>query len=418
MTTRPRRLAAFLVGGALASAALVGCGDDPTWFDIAHDESSEPQAEPTPEAVDAGAIAVRDLATLHDAWTAEGGSDVVWSPLATASALAMVRAGATGEVAAAIDEVLGPDSPEAVGALGEAIRRDTGTTSTGDGTSTAELDLGDATAVWGPSGRVWSDGYLDALARSFGASAWTVDVEHDPARATNELNAWVAERVGDEAGPLVPEGSLAADDQLLVTSALSFAAPWADDAFAGTVDFASADGTNAEVDAVVANGTFEVREGDGWRAVTLPLAGRRFAVTVLVPDEAAEGPGLQVQLDELLDALAQPGEPEQQTVVVPAVSLADRTGAGFLTEALAQPGAGLVPMTGDAATAPKQVDGFFGGAALALTPAGLNLEGGTNEAAIVEDAGLVADRPFAVVVHHVATGTPLLQALVTDLTSG
>lgn len=418
MTGRRRRVAALLVGGALASVATVGCGDDPTWFDIGRIESSEPQDEPTPEAIDAGAAAVRDLAKLHDGWTAQAGSDVVWSPLATARALAMVRAGADGELAAQLDEVLGDGSPEAVGALGEAIRRDSGTTSTGDGESTATIELGDATAVWGPSGRVWSGDYVDALGRSFDAAAWTVDVEHDPARAASELDAWAAERVGGEPGDLVPSRVLDDGDRLLVTSALSLAAPWADPASLGAGSFTSADGTTTDVDVVVTNGTFEVREGEGWRAVTLPLAGRRFGVTVLLPDDEPDGPGLQGQLDELIDALAAPGTEEQLTVVVPAIERRDRTDAGPLSEALARPGASLLAMTGDAATAPQQVDGFFGGAALALGPDGLNLGGGTNRAAVFDDAGFAVDRPFAVVVHHVATATPLLQALVTDLTSG
>ncbi|MEZ5137576.1 MAG: hypothetical protein R2711_01985 [Acidimicrobiales bacterium] len=110
----------------------------------------------------------------------------------------MVRAGATGELAGALDEVLGDGGVGAVGAVGEAVRRDAGTTSTGDGT-TAEIELGDATAVWGPSGQTWAPGYLDALARSFGASAWTVDVAHDPAAGGRGARcvgrgAWAASR--------------------------------------------------------------------------------------------------------------------------------------------------------------------------------------------------------------------------------
>ena len=412
-----RRVAALLVGGTLVAGALAGCGDDPAWFEIAHVESSEPQAEPTPEATDAGAAAVRALATRHDGWTAAGGADVVWSPLATARALAMVRAGATGELAGALDEVLGDGGVDAVGAVGEAVRRDAGTTSTSDGT-TAEVELGDATAVWGPSGQTWAPGYLDALARSFGASAWTVDVAHDPARAATELDAWAAARVGGEPGDLVSAKALADDDRLLVTSALSLAAPWATPASLGTLPFTSGDGATADVDVVVADGTFDVRRGDGWQAVSLPLAGGRFAVTVLLPDDVAEGSGLQVQLDELLGALAEPGEPEPLVVAVPAVDRRSRTDAGPFAELLGRPGADLVAMTDDPATAPRQVDGFFGEAVLALGPAGLNVDGGANRGAILDGIDFAVDRPFALVVHHVATGTPLLQALVTDLTSG
>ncbi|MEZ5137577.1 MAG: hypothetical protein R2711_01990 [Acidimicrobiales bacterium] len=184
--------------------------------------------------------------------------------------------------------------------------------------------------------------------------------------------------MGGEPGDLVPAKALADDDRLLVTSALSLAAPWATPASLGTLPFTSGDGSTADVDVVVADGTFDVRRGDGWRAVSLPLAGGRFAVTVLLPDDAAEGSGLQVQLDELLERSAEPGEPEPLVVAVPAVDLRSRTDAGPFAELLGRPGADLVAMTDDPATAPRQVDGFFGEAALALGPAGLNVDGGAN----------------------------------------
>lgn len=427
-----RAVATFVAATlALAAGAVAGCGDEPTSFELSHAESGEAPPTTTDADASAGAAMVRTLAQAMGPGlrTALGDGSLVWSPLATTSALAQLRTGATGGAATAIDQLLGVDGNDpsfdatALGAT-ETARRLAGPVSV-DGEVAGPIVVDQAVALWGRSGTTWSPTLLDRLAQQ-GASMWMADWAQDRDRATADVNRWTAERTDGQAPQVLATGQVADDDRLVVTAAVGFSAPWAEPmALLARQPFTDADGADTAVPFLVASGRFERRQGAGWEAVTVPYVGDAVALTLVSPSAPTGSP--VTALDAALDALVQPGEAMDLSLRFPQFSL-DTTQSGPALNgnaALFEPSEDFAGMTVDEQGRPVAVDAIGQQATIAVGPLGTSVaDQGTDGAADAPDGDdgaepWTVDHPFAFVVHDTAHGLPILAGWVLEApTSG
>lgn len=423
-------LAALL---ALVGGLTAGCGDEPSSFGIAHVESSATHTRATTEEAAAGADIVRRVsAELYPQLaTTAGDGNLAYSPLSIATVLGMTRAGAKGTSAEQIDALLGSTPADglhrAVNGADETVRSLAGPVAL-DNDELSDIDLTTANALWGQSGVLFGDEFLDELRSSYDASMWTADFARNPDGARAEINAWVAPRTGEKITDLLPEGSVDEDTRLVLTNAVYFKAPWPerlDDA--GTKPFTTAAGDTVDADMLTIAEPLATASGDGWQSVTLPYAGRKLGFTLIVPDEGmlrdvegALGP-------DLLAAAIQ-GEDRGVDLTFPRFDLRSEVPLAKALQAVgvSEPFAttqDFQPMSVDPKASPLQLKDVVhqatvavdehGTEAAAATGAVFNTVGG-----MLPDVELVVDRPFLFVIHDLEHGTPIFLGRVTDPTAG
>lgn len=217
--------------------------------------------------------------------------NTVLSPYSIAVALGMTLPGAAGRTATEIRSVLGVRDDarfhSGLNALSAYLEGLAGTQHRADG-SRAELAMEGANQLYGQDDVAWQRGFLDLLAREYGAGLRTVDYQQAPEQARELINGWVADRTHDRIPELVPAGVLDDLTRLVLVNALYLKAPW-EDPFEKSLTrpepFHRSDGNTIDVatmhQPMLAT---TMTRGKGWRAAQLPYAGRRLAMTLVLPD--------------------------------------------------------------------------------------------------------------------------------------
>lgn len=363
---------------------------------------------------------------------ADDRGNLVLSPYSVAIALAMTRAGARGETADQIDTVLhAPDEARlhsGMNRLTRAMEGHAGPVQRTDGTK-GEVGLSVASSLWGHREITWGRGFLDTLAREYGAGMRLVDYRGDADRARELINAWTSQRTAGKIPELVGDGVLDALTRLVLVNAVHFRAPW-DEPFDGVVDapFVLTGGRSVEVEMVsqtmrAAGHAAGTLGGTGYVAARLPYLGDGLAMAVVVPESlSALESGLggealagllgrftvppagvrmtmprwdfrsQVSLKEVLSALGMPTAFEEGRADLSGMTVGEEL---FLTHVLHE------------ATITVDEDGTEAAAATAAVA-------GVTSAPVDQPVPVTADRPFLFVIHEVATGAPLFIGRVTD----
>ena len=226
------------------------------------------------------------------------GKNVVFSPTSIALALGMVRAGAKGRTATQIDEVLhaadwdtfGP----ALGSLGEVIASRDGTYDDDEGHMHA-LALRIANSSFAQRGWAIEPGYLDAIARDFGASQRLVDYMADPEAARKTINAWVSRQTEQRIPELLTPDDVSTLTRFYLVNAVYLKANWVVEFIDGETApraFHAPSGV-VDVPTMTLRGGQEVPyvAGDGWKATELRYRGKDdtypLAMTLIMPDDMA-----------------------------------------------------------------------------------------------------------------------------------
>jgi serpin B len=226
------------------------------------------------------------------------GKNVVFSPTSIALALGMVRAGAKGRTATQMDEVLhaadwdtfGP----ALGSLGEVIASRDGTYRDDEGNAHA-LALRIANSSFAQHGWAIEPGYLDAIARDFGASQRLVDYQADPEAARKAINAWVSRQTEQRIPELLTPDDVSSLTRFYLVNAVYLKANWVVPFIDGETTpraFHAPSGV-IDVPTMTLRGDQEVPyvAGDGWKATELRYRGKDgtlpLAMTLIMPDDMA-----------------------------------------------------------------------------------------------------------------------------------
>lgn len=246
------------------------------------------RSEPSPSEQDVRQLTAAQLAFAVDLYRAvaddvEG--DLALGPGSLHTALAMIRAGARGQTAQEMDDVLhaaGLDLHE----LGNALDRELRSRS-----ETRGVDVDIANRVWVDEGLELLDGYVETLATHYGAGLAELDISGDPEGARAAVNAWISEATREKIEELFPRGSIASNTVLVLANAVHLDADWTFPfPAAATRDqpFQLPDGSSVDVPTMQYDEYLPSGRGSGWSAVRLPYNGEQLSMTIVVPEDLGE----------------------------------------------------------------------------------------------------------------------------------
>ncbi len=216
----------------------------------------------------------------------EDGENLLFSPFSIRAAFAMVYAGARGETAAQMAEVLGyPDDASfhpAFNALDLALR----SRNRPADDQASELELYVDNAFWGRKGFAFLKDYLDLLAVHYGSEVHELDFEHAPEPSRLLINEWVEDHTRDRIRDLLPQGSIDSGTAAILTNTLYLKAPW-ECAF---LEHATRPGRFLTPDGMVTPPMMlgEViggyTAGEGFEAAELPYRDWELGMVIILPD--------------------------------------------------------------------------------------------------------------------------------------
>lgn len=366
---------------------------------------------------------------LYDGLRATEGN-LVLSPYSVLVALGMTLAGAAGTTATEMRTVLGADRlgdrwHKGVNALTSAIDGLAGEQEREDG-SKAELALATANQLFGQRGVAWEADFVDLLAKEYGAPLRGVDYAGATEQARTAINSWVEDQTADRIVDLVPEGVLTSDTRLVLVNAIYLKAPWEQPFEKGLTakgTFRRADGSPVSADLMrnpTASGT--LRAGPGWRALTVPYAGRGTAMTIVLPDAGRFAAVERAAAAHGFAVFVTGGQQTTVDLIVPRWTF--RTAASLVPvlKALgmraAFGAADFSPMTEE--DLDLYVSDVLHQAFIAVDEEGTEAAAATAVVVAAESAMITeefrVDRPFLFMIHDVEHGTPLFVGRVTDPT--
>lgn len=221
------------------------------------------------------------------------GSDgnVVSSPGSLLIALAMLRAGATGDTAVEMDSVLGLPADrrdEAMNALLASLEKFDGDPGAVDEKNPPRKPvMHAANGLFVDKNVTTGAEYLGTLARHYGTGVYPVDFPDE--RATKPaMDAWVKENSGGRIKEVPAKYD--PDNTFSLLNALYFAAAWSvpfDPNNTSDRPFTTADGAEIAAPAMRNELNMKYAEGKGWSGVDLPYADG-FVMRLVLPDADAD----------------------------------------------------------------------------------------------------------------------------------
>jgi serpin B len=243
------------------------------------------------------------LDIYHELSSAAKPSDnVLISPFSISAALAMTYAGAHGQTAQQMANVLRftlPDS-QVHPAFGELLRD---LTAHRDG---YQLDV--ANRLFGQQGYPFETAFRNITATDYGAPLEEVDFRANTEAARGRINQWVEDQTNDKIRDLLPAGSVKENTRLVLTNAIYFNGSWKykfdkdstrDDTFFG------AGSAESQVSMMHQSQVFGYAERPGYQMLEMPYAGDDLSLVVMLPKSRDGLSNLEASLtpDELKTGL-------------------------------------------------------------------------------------------------------------------
>ncbi|MDX9719638.1 MAG: serpin family protein [Myxococcota bacterium] len=306
-----RRL--WILAVLFACVALSACTEeqnDPTAEVVT--VRSEQQRELSPNASDAEML---ELSAGNNAFAfdfyhqlASSEGNLFYSPYSISLALSMTWAGAAGNTASQMAEVLNFTLTEdrhhnAFNQLDLALE------SRGAGAQGADgggFRLKITNALWGQQGYAFEMPFLDTLGLNYGAGMTVLDFANEPDPSRLIINDWVAAQTEDRIKDLLPEGSIHELTRLVLTNAIYFNAAWATPFEKDNTAAAPFTTPSGPVNVEMMNQTeyFSFYQGNGYMAAALPYDGDELEMLVVLPEEGSfatvEGSLSSALLDEIV----------------------------------------------------------------------------------------------------------------------
>jgi serpin B len=233
-----------------------------------------------------------------------------FSPYSVSTALAMTYAGARGETAREMAEVLHFTLPPdrlhpAFHALIDHINGASGTQPGGEGKpkdQTRPYKLLTANALWGDRGDEFLPGFLDLVRSQYGAGLRPVDFRHAAEEARRTINAWVEEQTQGKIKDLIQPSDIDASTSLVLTNAIYFKGDWAhpfeESRTRKDAPFTTTGGRKVNVPLMTQTRPFPYLDGGTFQLLELPYARDELSMVVLLPKDVDGLPALEAQLSE------------------------------------------------------------------------------------------------------------------------
>jgi len=209
--------------------------------------------------------------------------NLFFSPYSISTALTMTYAGAGGETARQMREVLGfrlKDDRLHAGCanLSASLEADR---------KTAGYELTIANALWGQRGYGFQSGFLGLNRKHYGAGLKIVDFARNAEGARKEINGWVERKTRDRIKDLIPAGVLSPLTRLVLTNAIYFKGDWA----AKFKESRTKDGIfhvsaaeKVTVPMMKQTEKFGYHQGRGFQALELPYKGDALSMVIFLPE--------------------------------------------------------------------------------------------------------------------------------------
>jgi serpin B len=348
---------------------------------------------------------------------AEG--NLFFSPNSISEALAMAYAGARGETANQMGQVLRLEQDQrtrgAFAALREYLLSDR-----------KGRELSVANAPWGQRNYHFMPDYLALLRERYGAELRQVDFTTDPEAARREINDWVEQETRGRIDELISEGGIQRDTRFGLTNAIHFKGKWASEFDPDRTqdgDFHVAPERTVSVPLMTQSAQFPYYRDERLHAVELPYIGEDLAMLLILPTERhglaeVEAELTPQRLDELIGGL----QPREVDVALPRFELTAEFG---LKPVLAEMG---MPLAFDeqrsdfsAITTEEQlvIDDVLHKAFVAVDEEGTEAAAATGIVfrAVAMGPQFRADEPFVLMIRDRPTGSILFMGRVSDPTA-
>lgn len=421
--------------GGPASTSPPSTGTAQTPAEVVPVRADVPRATATDVTDDElAALVAGDTAFAFDLYRRTAGdTNLVLSPYSVAAALTMTYAGARGDTAAQMRDVLhlGLGDDRIHTARNELDLRITAPVEPAPGDDRQPFTLRVANSLWGQQGYPFLDEFLTLLAENYGAGMNLVDFVGAAEEARQTINAWVERETEGRITDLIPEGVIDDLTRLVLVNAIWFKANWQvpfDPALTADAAFTTVAGDEVTVPMMAADLRTDYVEGDGYAAVRLRYAGDA-SMLVVVPD-----PGrfddVASRLDPDLVAEIDRGLAEHQVDLrMPRfsfranVALADVLKELGMVAAFTEPSLpGGADFTGMAETRELFIKAVAHQAFIAVDEEGTEAAAATAVVVGLESlpppATLDVDRPFLFLIRHDSTGEILFLGQVTDPSAG
>ena len=347
---------------------------------------------------------------------AGGRQNTITAPLSMTVLLAMVLAGADGDTAAEIANILhlSDRRDPRIGALLRKLA------------DTDEVTLSVANALWADQDVPFEDDYLAFLRRAFGATAERRDL--GVAGTADEIDAWAAENTNGLIDRIAADLGLPDPSAVLVLlNAVYFFGEWTtrfDPGDTRPTPFTLAAGGTADVPMMHVNDEkFAYAQRDGYRMLRLPYGEHgRYGMEIMLPDDGTTLAGLLASLDATrwraaVDSLT------EQTIDELALPRFELRWQGELTDALRHLGVSSAFTPGRADFRPMSPTAPSLTTVVHKTYIRVDERG--TEAAAVSGGAMVTsarqdrtvfrvDRPFAFTISDQETGTVLFLGAIAD----
>jgi serpin B len=252
-----------------------------------------------------------------------------------------------------------------------------------------------------------------------------VDYRSDFEAARLAINEWVSGQTHAKIPKLLPPGILDNLTRLVLVNAIYLKAPW-ETPFAKALTtnrpFTLADGRRVSAETMQDDLSVVISEGSGWRAARLPYAGRKLAMTVVVPSSSLADLERSLDADVLHAMLGTATAPQEVTLRLPKWTFRLASPLKDTLIALGMPTA-FDPIAADLSGMTRQEPLYIAAvqheAFIAVDEEGTEAAAAT--AVIVEGSSahlpppmFLVDRAFLFVIHDVDTAAPLFIGRVSD----
>ncbi len=406
------RVCAALVAGAML---LAGCGAPAPPGDAARIDARL-VADLDPGDARAVSQAVNAFAFDLFGEVADGRQNAVTAPLSLTVLLAMLLAGADGDTAAEIAEVLRLSDRRDV-RVGALLRKLA---------DTDEVTLSVADSLWADQGKPFEEDYLAFLRRAFGATVEERDLGSPETAAA--IDAWAGKNTNGLIDGIAADLGLPDPAAVLVLlNAVYFLGEWTtrfDPGNTRPAPFTTPDAGAADVPMMhLSDAKFGYAQRDGYRMLRLPYGeDGRYGMEIMLPDQGNTLAGLVASLDAAqwraaVDSLT------EQTIDELALPRFELRWKGELTGPLRQLGMSAAFTPGRAGFRPMSPAAPWLETVVHKTYVRVD-EQGTEAAAV--SGGVMAtsarsdrrvfrvDRPFAFTISDRQTGAILFLSAVTD----
>jgi serpin B len=216
---------------------------------------------------------------------AKPSENVLISPFSISAALAMTYAGAGGQTAQQMSDVLRFTLPSAQvhPAFGELLRD---LTMRRDG---YQLDI--ANRLFAQQQYPFEPAFKNITANDYGAPLEEVDFIKNTEGSRRRINQWVESHTNDKIRDLLPEGSVKENTRLVLTNAIYFDGSWKykfNKDLTHDDTFLAASGAPSTVTMMHQQQAFSYAERPGYQMLEMPYAGDDLSLVVMLPN-AADG---------------------------------------------------------------------------------------------------------------------------------